>query len=157
MNPYAPPRADAEATPGQAATHRGSPARHGMNTDATCGSCGAALAAQDVLYSPRGDVICQTCLSATQVEESMGRSAAMVKGVAYTNLPLGLLAFIFNPFWILTAGAIANGVYVLRTIGAPDTARRLAGSLGTIKATAVAGMVLGVLAGILGLLSLFPR
>jgi hypothetical protein len=57
----------------------------------------------------------------------------------------------------MTIAAIGNGIYVLRSVGQPDTAKHLEGSVEKIKVAAIAGIVLGVITGALRVLVLAAR
>jgi hypothetical protein len=121
---------------------------------ATCASCGTALAAAAVLYDERGEVRCQRCLMASQALDSQKKAAAKVKGIAYGGPVIALVALVFNPFFMMTIAAIANGIYVLRSVSHPETAKHLEGSVEKIKVAAIAGIVLGGITGVARLLIL---
>jgi hypothetical protein len=118
----------------------------------SCSSCGKLLAQAEILYAPNGDLICQACTTAAQVVAGHSRSAQMARNLAYGNVLLGLASFFCNPFFLLSAGAIGNGIYVVRRLRSdsqhgervPDSARRKI--LGTVGAILGA---LGVLATLL--------
>jgi hypothetical protein len=120
-------------------------------TDASCAKCGTVLPAAAVLYDEHGDVRCQKCLMASQALDSQKKVAIKVKNIAYGGPLAALVALVFNPFFLLTGAAILNGVYVLRSVTDPETAKHLEGSVEKIKAVAIAGMVLGVITGVLRL------
>jgi hypothetical protein len=111
----------------------------------SCSNCGKLLAQADILYAPNGDLICQTCTTAAQVAVGHSQSAQMARNLAYGNILLGLASFFYNPFFLLSAGAIGNGLYVFRRLRSdsqhgekvPDGARR--------KILASAGAILGAL------------
>ena len=117
-------------------------------TDATCSTCGTVLPAAAVLYDQQGNVKCQRCLMAAQAVDSHKAAAMKVKGIAYGGPLIALLALVFNPVWLLTVGAIGNGIYVLRSVSDPETAKHLGDSVEKIKVAAITGMVLGVITGI---------
>jgi hypothetical protein len=121
-------------------------------TNATCVTCGTVLPAAAVLYDERGDVKCQRCLMASQALDSQKKSAAKVKGIAYGGPVIALVALVFNPFFLMTVAALANGIYVLRSVSHPETAKHLEGSVEKIKVAAIAGMVLGGITGVVRLL-----
>lgn len=116
--------------------------------DATCASCGTVLPAAAVLYDQQGNVKCQKCLMTAQVADSRKAVAAKVKGIAYGGPVIALVALVFNPFWLLTIGAIGNGLYVLRSVKDPQTAKDLGDSVEKLKVAAIAGMILGVVTGV---------
>lgn len=117
--------------------------------NATCGTCSTPLLPGDVLYDQRGNVSCQRCLLAAQAGEARKQSAGKVVGIAYGGPALGLLAFVFNPFWLVSVAAVANGLYVLRSLKHPDAAEHLSRSAEKVKVAAIAGIVLGSISGIL--------
>src|SRR5262245_37924214 len=82
----------------------------------SCSTCGALLTPELVLYTPRGEVICQRCLTAGEVASGHRKSAEMAKGLAYGNILLGLGSLFFDPFFALSVGAIGNGLYVFRRL-----------------------------------------
>jgi len=122
-----------------------------MMTDATCSKCGTVLAAAAVLYDERGVVLCQRCLMGAQALDAEKNAATKVRSIAYSGPAIGIVAMLFNPFWLLSIGAILNGVYVLRSVRHPETIKHLAPSIAKMKVAAIAGMVLGALAGVLRL------
>ena len=125
-----------------------------MMTSASCATCGTALAAAAVLYDERGEVRCQRCLMAAQALDSQKKAAAKVKGIAYGGPVIALVSLVFNPAFVMTMAAIANGIYVLRSVSHPETAKHLEGSVEKIKVAAIVGMVLGGISGVLRLLVL---
>src|SRR5580765_1165258 len=102
-------------------------------TDATCATCGTVLPAAAVLYDEQGNVKCQRCLMAAQTADSQKKAALKVKGIAYGGPVIALLALFFNPVWLLTIGAIGNGIYVLRSVRDPETAKHLGPSVEKMK------------------------
>jgi hypothetical protein len=119
--------------------------------DLNCSTCGTVVAAAGVLYNERGDVICQKCLMDSQTLESQKRLATKVKGIAYAGPALGLIALLFNPFFVVTIAAIGNGLYVLNSVKDPETAKLLGPVVEKAKVAAIAGMVLGVISAVLRL------
>lgn len=117
-------------------------------TDATCASCGTVLPAAAVLYDQMGNVKCQRCLMTAQTLDSQKAVAMKVKGIAYGGPVIALVALFFNPVWLLTIGAIGNGLYVLRSVKDPETAKHLGDSVERMKVAAIAGMILGVVTGV---------
>lgn len=90
-----------------------------MRTPATsCSGCGALLAAEQVLYSERGDVVCQTCTTKAAAVASNEKSAANAASLAYGNPLLGLASFFFDPFFVISAGAIGNCVFTFLRVRA---------------------------------------
>ena len=63
--------------------------------------------------------------------------------MAYGGPVIGIAAMFFNPFLFMSVAAIANGIYVLRSVRHPDTAKHLEASMEQVKVGAIAGMVLG--------------
>jgi hypothetical protein len=105
----------------------------------SCSTCATPLLPADVLYSDEGQVVCQACSSAREVQASLQRSADAFRGLAYGNLLLGIGSLLFDPFFILSIAAVGNGIYVLRRLRAdargddavPDaTGRAVASGIG---------------------------
>jgi hypothetical protein len=119
--------------------------------DATCTTCGTVLPAAAVLYDEQGNVRCQRCLMAAQTADSQKKVALKVKGIAYGGPVIALVALVYNPAFLMTIAAILNGVYVLRNVKDPSTAKHLEGSIEKIKVVAIVGMVLGAVSGVLHL------
>src|SRR5262245_51046144 len=117
--------------------------------DVKCTNCGVVLVPSNVVYDQRGNVLCQKCLMDSQTLDSQVKVSMKVKGIAYGGPALGLIAFLYNPAWLFTAAAIGNGLYVLRSLHEGDTAKHLSKSLDKIRVAAIAGMVLGGVAGVL--------
>ncbi len=120
-------------------------------TDATCTNCGMVLPSATVLYDEQGNVRCQRCLMAAQTSDSQKKVALKVKGIAYGGPVIALVALVYNPVFIMSIAAIANGLYVLRNVKDPATAKHLEGSIEKIKVVAIVGMVLGGASGLLHL------
>jgi hypothetical protein len=120
-----------------------------------CTTCGTELATANVLYDLRGNVTCGRCLLASETAAGHVRASMKVKSIAYGGPVLGIAGMFFNPFFIMSAAAIANGIYVLRSIRQPDTARHLEESLEKMKVAAIAGMVLGGITAVLGIMNMF--
>src|SRR5262245_48254622 len=122
--------------------------------DSSCSKCGTELAAAAVLYDENGNTTCQRCQMAKAALDSRKDVANKVRNIAYGGPLAALVALVFNPFFLLTLAAILNGAYVLRSVSEPEMAKLLEGSIGKIKAAAIAGIVLGA---ITGLLHMFVR
>jgi hypothetical protein len=120
--------------------------------DAVCAGCGTGLSAAAVLYDEQGNIRCERCSINAQVADSQKKVALKVKGIAYGGPVVALVAFVYNPGFIMTVAAIANGIYVLNNVKDASTAKHLTGSIGLIKGVAITGMVLGGLAGVVHLL-----
>jgi len=124
----------------------------------TCGKCGTSLAPAKILYDEYGGVICEKCLEAA--EEALTnqiRSAGTLKTVAYSGLGGGILAFLFNPYWLLTVVTVACGVYVFKSLGDTDKAARLGRPGEKLKKAAILGMALGGMAGVVQLLRMMGK
>jgi hypothetical protein len=84
-------------------------------------------------------------------------AAMKVKNIAYGGPVLGVAAYFFNPFLFMSIAAIANGVYVLRAVLHPDTAAQLEDVLEKVKVGAIAGIVLGGISAVLGIMNMAAR
>lgn len=122
-----------------------------------CGRCGSLLAPEDVIYDEQGNVRCQRCLSLSQTETAKGQAASRVVSVAYSGPVLGLVSFVFNPWGLLSVAAIANGIYVLRSLKDSDTAQKIDAKAEKAKVGAIAGIVLGAITGLLFALSFLTK
>jgi hypothetical protein len=120
--------------------------------DANCGKCGAGLAPAAVLFDEQGAMICEKCLLAEQARASREQAAAKVKAIAYGGPLIGLTAFFFNPWWLISAAAIGNGIYVFRSLRESADAVRTGRRAEKMRVAAIAGMVLGGIAAVLHLL-----
>ena len=109
----------------------------------SCCSCQRVLAVAETLYTEAGDPICEACSQRRQASASMNKSAELTRGLALGNPLLGLVSFFFNPLFLISAGAIGNGLYAMKK--ARSDARRGEGSTktGGMKAAAIIGMALG--------------
>ena len=125
--------------------------------DASCGRCGAALATQQILFDEQGAVVCEKCRLDEQAQASHQQAAAKVKAVAYSGPFVGLAAFLFNPWWLLSLAAIGNGVYVFRSLRDGETAVRSRLAAEKMKVAAIAGMVLGGITAVLQLLRMMGK
>ena len=77
--------------------------------DATCSSCGKALATSDILYNTRGDVVCVECNAKADIVGDEKRAANNIRIAAITCFLAGgaALAAFFVDFGL---GFIAGGV-----------------------------------------------
>lgn len=123
----------------------------------TCASCGIELAPAAVLYDVNGNVTCNRCLLASETAAGHLRASMKVKSVAYGGPVIGIAGMFFNPFLFMSVAAIANGLYVLRAVRQPDTARDLEESMEKVKVAAIAGMVLGGITAVLGIMNMASR
>ena len=123
----------------------------------TCATCGTELATANTLYDQRGNVTCARCLLASEAAASHVSASMKVKSVAYGGTALGIAGMFFNPFFVMSVAAIANGIYVLRSVQHPDTARHLEASLEKVKVAAIAGIVLGGITAVLGLMDIASK
>ena len=80
-----------------------------------------------------------------------------MKSIAYAGPVLGIAGMFFNPALFMSVAAIANGVYVLRSVRRPDTARHLEASMEQVKVGAIAGMVLGGITAVLGIMDMASK
>jgi hypothetical protein len=120
--------------------------------DANCGKCGTGLLPAAVLFDEQGAMICEKCLLAEQAKASQQQAAAKVKAIAYSGPVVGLTAFFWNPWWLLSVAAIANGIYVFRSLRESKDAVRTGRAAEKMRVAAIAGMVLGGIAAVLHLL-----
>jgi hypothetical protein len=111
----------------------------------SCSGCARPLAPQDVLYSAEGQVICQACSSAREVQASMQRSADTLRALAYGNALLGIGSVLADPFFILSIGAVGNGIYVFRRLRSDARAGESIPDAGGRAVVAGVGMALAVL------------
>jgi hypothetical protein len=123
----------------------------------TCVTCGTELATANTLYDPRGNVTCARCLLASETTAGHLRASMKVKSVAYGGPVIGIAAMFFNPFLFMSVAAIANGLYVLRSVRQPDTAKHLEASMEQVKVGAIAGMVLGGITAVLGIMDMASK
>jgi hypothetical protein len=125
--------------------------------DTTCGKCGRALSTDEVLYDEKGHAVCQQCMLDEQAAASQQRVASKVKAVAYSGPVLGVVAFFFNPWWLISIAAIGNGIYVFKSLQYAQTAARLTAVAEKMRVAAIAGIVLGGLTAVLQLLRFFGK
>src|SRR5690348_10288792 len=89
---------------------------------AACSVCGTRLEARQVLYGAEAEVICEGCLTASQVRAGHAKSAATARSAAYGNIAVGAVSFVFNPFLVLSVAAVGNALFVFRRLA--DDQRR---------------------------------
>jgi hypothetical protein len=124
-----------------------------MRTLATsCSTCGALLAAEQVLYTERGEVICETCTTKAAAAASNERSASNAASLAYGNPLLGVASFFVDPFFVVSAGAIGNCLFTFRRIRADVRYGEFVRHGRRQKVAAVAGAAVAVLSVALRLL-----
>jgi hypothetical protein len=120
--------------------------------DANCGKSGAALTTAQILFDESGAVVCEKCLLGEQARASQAQAAAKVKAIAYSGPFVGLAAFFWNPWWLLSVAALGNGIYVFRSLRDAEAAVRASHTAEKMKVAAIAGMVLGGITAVLQLL-----
>jgi hypothetical protein len=119
----------------------------------SCTSCQRVLKDSEILYTEAGDPICEACSQKGQARASLEKSADATRGLALGNPLLGIASFFFDPFFILSIGAIGNGIYCLRRTR--SDALRGEGSRKTRvpKIAAGLGMAVGAISILVSLLS----
>jgi uncharacterized membrane protein len=125
--------------------------------DANCGKCGAGLTTAQILFDERGTVVCEKCLLGEQAKASQQQAAATVKAIAYSGPFVGLAAFFWNPWWLISVAAIGNGIYVFRSLRDAEDAVRTSHTAEKMKVAAIAGMVLGGITAVLQLLRMMGK
>ncbi len=125
--------------------------------ETTCAKCSAPLSPAQVLYDEHGTVLCQPCLLHAEAAASQVKVAGKVKAVAYSGPVVGLAGFFWNPWFLISVAAIGNGIYVFKSLRDADTAARLSAVAEKMKVAAIAGMVLGGLTAMLGLLQMMGK
>jgi hypothetical protein len=88
----------------------------------SCSACHRVLSDAETLFTEAGDPICEQCSQKRQASASHERSGDSTRALAFGNPLLGIASFFFNPFFLLSAGAIGNGLYALKK-GRSDAAR----------------------------------
>lgn len=109
----------------------------------SCNSCQRALAVTETLYTEGGDPICETCIQRRQASASLQKSAELTRGLALGNPLLGLASFFFNPLFLISAGAIGNGLYALKKARSDASRGEGSAKTGSVKVAAIIGMALG--------------
>jgi hypothetical protein len=120
--------------------------------DTVCGKCAVGLSGDSLLYDELGNIVCQRCLLDNQAQASLKRAADKVKMIAYSGPAVGIASFIFNPWWLVSVGAIGNGIYVFKSLRDPHTAKSLGTFSEKMKVAALAGMALGGVSAVLRML-----
>jgi hypothetical protein len=115
-----------------------------------CSVCATELDPRQVLYGAQGQVICQPCVTASQVRAGHAKSAATARSAAYGNVAVGLVSFVFNPFLVISIAAVGNALFVFRRI-ADDQGR------GEAIPDALARKVAVTIGAVLGLAALAER
>src|SRR6266850_114010 len=80
-----------------------------METQA-CSQCGKAISGSDILYTPDARIVCSACSAVAEVQRDEGRAANNIKTAAWSCLGAAVLAWFFNPFFIVNVGAILSGI-----------------------------------------------
>src|SRR5262249_5171416 len=82
-----------------------------------CGRCGQAIDPTKAVYSKQGELICRSCESAETIEEGYMRA---VKSSCLGALGTGVFSLVFNPLYIFSILAIAQGVRAMILISRPE-------------------------------------
>jgi hypothetical protein len=106
-----------------------------------CSVCATELDPRQVLYGAQGQVICQPCVTASQVRAGHAKSAATARSAAYGNVAVGL---------VISIAAVGNALFVFRRI-ADDQGR------GEAIPDALARKVAVTIGAVLGLAALAER
>jgi hypothetical protein len=112
---------------------------------ATCSVCKVELAPVQVLYDASAAIVCQSCLDKAEVKSLEARAASSSRKAAYGNLFIGVFSLFFNPFFLLTIGAIGNAIYVFNQLEKDRKSGEFPADAGVRKGLAVAGAVFGVI------------
>jgi len=115
-----------------------------------CTVCGTEMAERQVLYGDQGQIICQPCVTVSQVRAGHASSAATARSAAYGNVAVGVVSFLFNPFFMISIAAVGNALFVFRRT-ADDQGR------GEVIPDATARKVAATVGALLGLASLARR
>jgi hypothetical protein len=122
------------------------------NIAPSCCSCRRVLATQETLFTEGGDPICEACSQKRQASASIEKSSEFTRGLALGNPLLGLASFFFNPFFLISAGAIGNGIYAIKKTRADAARGEGPAHARGPKMAAVGGAVLGAASLLLRLL-----
>lgn len=106
-----------------------------------CSVCATELDPRQVLYGAQGQVICQPCVTASQVRAGHAKSASTARSAAYGNVAVGL---------VISIAAVGNALFVFRRI-ADDQGR------GEAIPDALARKVAVTIGAVLGLAALAER
>jgi hypothetical protein len=123
----------------------------------TCATCATELATANVLYDVHGNVTCGKCLLASESDALQWAASKTLKSNAYAGPVIGIAAMFFNPALCMSVVAIVIGVYVLRAVRRPDTASHLGEAMEKVKVGAIAGMVLGGITAVLGIMNMAAK
>src|SRR5512142_3454956 len=126
--------------------------------ESTCAKCGVDLPSAATFYDENANVVCEKCMLAGQ-EALTGRIAptGTLQAAGYGALGLGIVAFYFNPFWLLSLVALAGGIYVFKSLGDTNQAARLSRPGEKLKKAAIVGMALAGMAAVVQLLRMMGK
>jgi hypothetical protein len=76
----------------------------------TCARCSTPIADNDCYWEEDGQ-ICQACM---QLQETEQRFLKQFKGTSFGALGASMLGWLFNPFFIVSIGAISTAIWAIR-------------------------------------------
>ncbi|MEM9489247.1 MAG: hypothetical protein AAGC55_08885 [Myxococcota bacterium] len=113
-----------------------------------CARCAAIVEPQQSEYSETGDILCNPCAARGDIAASERRAITRMLGLGYSNLLIGVLALMFNPFFATSVVAVVNGSVVVSSLAGPWYSRRVK------RRRRIPSMLCAVLGAMLGLLLL---
>ena len=113
--------------------------------EGSCSECGVLLSPTERLYSERGDLICQACTTKKEITASNERAAKNAEALAYGNALVGIGSIFFDPFFLISSGAIGNCIYTFRRIRSEQKRGELVRHAKRQKIAAVIGAVIALL------------
>jgi hypothetical protein len=86
---------------------------------ARCARCAAVVDVARADYSATGEMVCTRCASVQDIEATESRAVAGMKALALGNVATGAVAWLLNPFFLLSVASVVAAVVVLRAVNGP--------------------------------------
>lgn len=104
-----------------------------------CATCGRAIDPGRALYSNQGELVCDGCFGAADIDSRLERAA---RGLAYGTVAAAAVSWFCNPLFIVSVIAIGNSVGALRLLSRPDVKQALGARHATMQVLAILGLVI---------------
>jgi len=81
-----------------------------------CTSCGKQISGSEILYTADARVVCQACSDKVSLKGDESRAAGNIQKAAWATLALGLVCWIFDPFFACDIVGILSAIYAMSSM-----------------------------------------
>ena len=113
--------------------------------NAHCARCAAVVDVARADFSASGEMVCARCASVQDIEATETRAVAGMKALALGNIATGAVAWLLNPFFLLSIASVVAAFVVVKAVNGPwYRARMSARARVWTSAVATSGALLGL-------------